>query len=298
MLARIGFIVHNAQDGYALAPDHARFLQGLGFAFHTVTLKNVRPPAKTLSLSAEAVVDATASGQKATLDDAVQEAKEKSGLALPLSQKPVAIVFGPENGAVSERLVYEAAKEANAKSYTRLFVIGFKIEPNARLLVEKSAEAIGIPATYVEITMDVMMGDLLKNMRSSQIFSVCGLPDVKLRKSKKANGTQLYEVELLGMDVFDPVTMEPIHRAGDDVPAWFLDTDYNGLCFHVSQAFFPRTSAWENLKKSLKGEYEDSVWEHLAGTVSEPFEGNGNKQIAVKVIDDRGNELLVVKPLK
>jgi adenine-specific DNA-methyltransferase len=262
---------------------------------NTVTLKNVRPPAKTLSLSAEAVVDATAPGQKATLDDAVQEAKEKSGMSLPLSQKPVAIVFGPENGAVSEKLVYEAAKEANAKSYTRLFVIGFKIEPNARLLVEKSAEAIGIPATYVEITMDVMMGDLLKNMRSSQIFSVCGLPDVKLRKSKKSNGTQLYEVELLGLDVFDPITMEPIHRSGDDVPAWFLDTDYNGLCFHVSQAFFPRTSAWENLKKSLKGEYEDSVWEHLAGTVSEPFEGNGNKQIAVKVIDDRGNELLVVK---
>jgi adenine-specific DNA-methyltransferase len=264
---------------------------------NAVTLRNVRPPAKTLSLSAEALVDATAPGQKATLDDAVQEAREKSGLALPLSQKPVAIVFGPENGAVSEKLVYEAAKEANAKGYTRLFVIGFKIEPNARLLVEKSAEAIGIPATYVEITMDVMMGDLLKNMRSSQIFSVCGLPDVKLRKSKKSNGTQLYEVELLGLDVFDPITMEPIHRSGDDVPAWFLDTDYNSLCFHVSQAFFPRTSAWENLKKSLKGEYEDSVWEHLAGTVSEPFEGNGNKQIAVKVIDDRGNELLVVKSI-
>src|SRR3972149_8431701 len=27
-----------------------------------------------------------------------------------------------------------------------------------------------------------MMGDLLKNMRSSQIFSVCGLPEIKLTK--------------------------------------------------------------------------------------------------------------------
>jgi hypothetical protein len=33
----------------------------------------------------------------------------------------VAIVFGPENAAVSEGLVYEAAKDANAKSYARLF---------------------------------------------------------------------------------------------------------------------------------------------------------------------------------
>ncbi len=56
----------------------------------TVMLKNIRPPARTLSLSAEALV---ANGQ----------------------DKPV---FGPENGAVSEKLVYEAAREAHAKNYT------------------------------------------------------------------------------------------------------------------------------------------------------------------------------------
>jgi adenine-specific DNA-methyltransferase len=28
------------------------------------------------------------------------------------------------------------------------------------------------------------MGDLLKNMRSSQIFSVCGLPEIDVRKQK------------------------------------------------------------------------------------------------------------------
>jgi adenine-specific DNA-methyltransferase len=267
----------------------------------TVKLKNVRPPAKTLSLSAEAMVDATALGNGATLADAVQEAKEKNGTALPLSQKPVAIVFGPENGAVSEKLVYEAAREAHAKSYARLFVIGFAIQPHARELVDKCAEVVGIPAAYIQATPDIMMGDLLKNMRSSQIFSVCGLPEIALRKVKpkekvKTNG-QMYEVELLGLDVFDPVTMENYHRKGEDVPAWFLDTDYNGLCFHVSQAFFPRTGAWENLKKALKGEYEDTVWDHLAGTVSEPFCEGLHKTIAVKVIDDRGNELLVVKPL-
>jgi adenine-specific DNA-methyltransferase len=142
----------------------------------TVTLRNVRPPAKTLSLSAEAFVDATAPGQAPTLADAVQESIEKSGHALPFSQKPVAFVFGPENGAVSEKLVYEAAREAHAKSYTHLYVIGFAIQPNARRLVDQSADVVGIPATYVQATPDLLMGDLLKNMRSSQIFSVCGLP--------------------------------------------------------------------------------------------------------------------------
>ncbi len=249
----------------------------------TVELKGIRKPAKTLSLSAEALVT--------------------NG-----NDKPVAILFGPENGAISEKLVYEAAREAHAKNYSHLFVIGFAIQPGARNLIDNCEAAVGVPATYVQATPDLLMGDLLKNMRSSQIFSVCGLPEVGLRKlpkgtpslmpsPAKGGGNALYEVELLGLDVFDPVTMEVEHRGGDDVPAWFLDTNYNGLCFHVSQAFFPRTSAWDNLKRALKSTHEESVWDHLAGTISAPFEAGEQGQIAVKVIDDRGNELLVVKPL-
>jgi adenine-specific DNA-methyltransferase len=247
----------------------------------TVQLKNIRPPAKTLSLSGEAIV---ANGQ----------------------DRPVAIVFGPENGAVSEKLVYEAAREAHAKNYTHLYVIGFAIQPNARALVEKCNEVMGVSGTYVQATPDLMMGDLLKNMRSSQIFSVCGLPEVKLSKVKDpkvktsyaVRGNKQYQVELLGLDVFDPISMEVNHQSGNDVPAWFLDTNYNGLCFHVSQAFFPRTGVWENLKKALRGDYEETVWDHLAGTVSAPFPPGEHGQIAVKVIDQRGNELLVVKSLK
>lgn len=235
----------------------------------SVTLKGVRPPAKSLSLSAEATVE---SGQ---------------------TNLPVAVVFGPENGAVSEKLVYEAAREAHAKNYRHLYVIGFAVEAKARQLVENCEEVTGLPATYVQATPDLLMGDLLKNMRSSQIFSVCGLPEIVLRRRQK-DGQPVYEVELLGLDVFDPITMENEHLGGDDVPAWFLDTDYNGLVFHVGQAFFPRTAAWDSLKRALKGEYEDSVWEHLAGSVSAPFEAEAQGQVAVKVIDDRGNELLVV----
>jgi adenine-specific DNA-methyltransferase len=246
-----------------------------------VQLKNIRPPAKSLSVSAEAIL---ANGE----------------------DKPVAIVFGPENGAVSEKLVYEAAREAHAKNYTHLYVIGFAIQPNARDLIEKSADVMGVPATYVQATPDLMMGDLLKNMRSSQIFSVCGLPEINLTKvqspkakvSYKDKSETQYQVELLGLDVFDPISMAVDHQSGNDVPAWFLDTDYNGLCFHVTQAFFPKTGAWENLKKALKAGYEETVWDHLAGTVSAPFVAGEHGQVAVKVIDQRGNELLVVKSLK
>ena len=351
----------------------------------TVSLARVRRPARTLSLSAEAVIEGEggqsvgettgqAAGQsvgQTTGQAAGQSAGETTGQAVGQSAgeqsaggQTAAIVFGPENGAVSETLVFEAAREAYAKGYAHLYVIGFAVQPNARRLIEDCERAIGAPATYVQASMDLVMGDLLKNLRSSQIFSVCGLPDVRIRRAGArvsaaprtagVAGTQAaatkgepeaaaeqgapaeaaapggmaapgeagtpaatvgsgappatatagaptaersYQVELLGLDVFDPVAMDSDHREGHDVPAWFLDTDYNGFCFHVCQAFFPRTSAWEGLKRSLRGKFEDSVWAHLSGTVSAPFQAGDHGQIAVKVVDDRGNELMVVKSL-
>jgi adenine-specific DNA-methyltransferase len=238
-----------------------------------ISLANVRLPAQSLTLSAEAQLEP--------------------------DLQPVAIVFGPENGAISERLVFEAAREAHMKHFDQLLVIGFAIEPNARALVDKIEPQVGIPATYIQATPDLVMGDLLKTMRSSQLFSVAGLPDITIRKvdPEEPGAPQRYEAELLGLDTFDPTTFAAMHSNGNDVPAWFLDTAWNGLSFHVSQAFFPRTSAWDNLRKALKTEFEESVWEHLSGTVSAPFSEGGTREIAVKVIDDRGNELLVVKSL-
>lgn len=186
-------------------------------------LRNVRPPAKSLSLSAEAVVEGNGGGGPIGFGEGLQAADERNLGTLPFSQRPVALVFGPENGAISETLVFKAAREAHGKNYTHLYVIGFAIQPNARRLIEECESAIGIPATYVQAIPDLilMMGDLLKTMRSSQIFSVCGMPDVRLEKLSPERAGQMprYRVSLLGLDSFDPVTMEPSHLKGDDSPA-------------------------------------------------------------------------------
>ena len=213
--------------------------------------------------------------------------------------KPVAFVFGPENGAVSEKLVYEAAREAHAKSYTHLYVIGFAIQPNARTLVDKCADVMGVPG-------DLRAGHAgPDDGRPAEEHAV--EPDLQRVRPAGDRGPHASRAKDGQSDTRSSCSASTCstrsrwnvtHRSGDDVPAWLLDTDYNGLCFHVSQAFFPRTGAWDDLKKALKGEYEESVWDHLAGTTSAPFEAGEHKQIAVKVIDDRGNELLVVKKLE
>jgi adenine-specific DNA-methyltransferase len=270
----------------------------------TLKLASIREPAQALTLSAEAMALAE------TLNDELTATGIANG-ELPLTGgdaggKPVAILFGPENGALTESIVRSAHDEASMKSrgYAHLYVIGFAIEPRAREYLEHAAK-LGVPATYVQATPDVLMGDLLKNMRSSQIFSVCGLPDVTVKRvpapddaAPAAKDWPYFQVTLNGLDVFDPASQEVDHRTGFDVPAWLLDTDYNDMVFHVNQAFFPRTSAWDNLKRSLKADFDESVWAHLSGDTSAPFTLGRHGKIAVKVIDDRGNELMVVREVK
>ena len=224
-----------------------------------------------------------------TVDTEYLHAEAKEG------EKRVAIVFGPADGAISASLVFEAAREGYYLKYERQYFFGFAIEPGARALIEDERK-LRIPAAYVAVTPDVAMSDLLKTTRASEIFSVTGLPDVAVRKAKKRGpeGRTLYEVELKGLDLFDPQSMNTKSIGGESVPCWMLDTDYDGMSFYATQVFFPKTSAWDNLQRSLKATFDDSVWQHLAGTVSEPFALGERRRVAVKVIDERGNELMRV----
>ncbi|MCZ8322753.1 MAG: site-specific DNA-methyltransferase [Novosphingobium sp.] len=211
----------------------------------------------------------------------------------------IAVVFGPEDGAISSDVVFEAAREAYFLKFPHLYFFGFAIQAKARELLEDRAK-LRVPCTYVTVTPDVAMSDLLKTSRASEIFSVTGLPDAVARKTGKKNddGANLWEVELRGLDIFNPATMDQEDIPAQNLPAWMLDTDYDGMCFYATQVFFPKTAAWDNLQKSLKAEFDPSVWEHLAGTVSEPFPMGPKRRVAVKVIDERGNELMRVLEVK
>lgn len=214
------------------------------------------------------------------------------GIARNGDQKTIAIAFGPEDGAIGSEYALNASMEAMQQGFQQLFLFGFAIQAKAREMLGK----LKIPTTYVSVAPDVAMSDLLKTTKSSEIFSITGLPDVTLEKAGKAeDGTLQYRLVIKGLDIFRPDTMETEEVSAENLPCWMLDTDYNGMAFYATQVFFPKTSAWDNLQKSLKGQFEDSIWSHLAGTISEPFCLGEKRRIAVKVIDERGNELMVVK---
>ena len=53
--------------------------------------------------------------------------------------------------------------------------------------------------------------------------------------------------------------------------AWFLDSDFDGRCFCITQAFFPDQNAWEKIAKALGSSADPEAFAALKGTVSLPF---------------------------
>jgi len=205
----------------------------------------------------------------------------------------VALSFGPQYGPVTAFQVQEAIPTARMNAYDVLIFAGFSFDPEAQALIQKAPVA-GLQVHLANIAPDVLVGDLLKTTRASQIFTVYGQPDLHVELQK--DGT--YIVELRGVDIYDPVTGEVHHARGGDVAAWFLDTDYDGMTFHICQAFFPGDGkAWAKLQRALKAYIAPEAFAQMRGTISFPFQPSGHKRIAVKVIDFRGNEVLRIVPI-
>ncbi len=202
----------------------------------------------------------------------------------------VAISFGPQHGPVIAHQVQEAIPTAKMNGYQILIFAGFAFDPEAQALIQKVPVA-GLQVHFAHIAPDVLVGDLLKTTRASQIFTVFGQPDVRVQK--QTDGT--YVVELRGVDIYDPLTGEVHSTPGEKVAAWFLDTDYDGKTFHICQAFFPGDpGAWEKLQRALRAQIDPEAFEKMRGTVSFPFQPGKHRRIAVKVIDFRGNEVVRV----
>ncbi|NLG85200.1 MAG: site-specific DNA-methyltransferase, partial [Firmicutes bacterium] len=208
----------------------------------------------------------------------------------------VAVSFGPQHGPVTAFQVQEAVPTAKMNGYQVLVFAGFSFDPEAQALIQK-APVQGLQVHFANISPDVLVGDLLKTTRASQIFTAFGQPDVSLTPcpSPEGRGEKTYVVELRGVDIYDPLTGEVYSTRGEDVAAWFLDTDYDGKTFHICQAFFPGDpDAWENLQRVLKAQIDPETFEQMRGTKSFPFKPGEHRRIAVKVIDFRGNEVVRV----
>jgi adenine-specific DNA-methyltransferase len=137
---------------------------------------------------------------------------------------------------------------------------------------------------------DLAMGDeLLKKTGTGNLFMVFGEPDVAIERTDDGQ----VEVEIRGVDVYDPTTGQVRSSSVDDVACWFIDTNYNGESFFVRHAYFTGAEdPYRSLKRALKADIDEGAWESLYRTRSRPFAVPATRRIAVKVINHYGDEVL------
>ena len=131
---------------------------------------------------------------------------------------------------------------------------------------------------------DLLIGSLLKNTTSSQTFRLYASPDVAISQ----NGDD-FVATVEGIDSYDAATGEITSFGQSGIQAWFLDDNYDGLVFRVSQAFFPVTNAWEKLQKTLRGTVDVELLDQLHSWQSLPFEAGDQGKIAIRVVTNDGN---------
>lgn len=212
----------------------------------------------------------------------------------------VGISFGPRSGAVTMAQVENALYEARARLLDAVIFCGFAFEPEAQAYISDENRGGRVKTFMAHIRPDVVLTDargesLLKTRQDSQVFAVFGEPEVELLGP---DGDGAYRVEMRGVDVYDPLT-GLVHSANvGQVAAWFLDSDYDRRAFCICQAFFPNVDAWEKIGRALKGKLDEERLSALRGSVSLPFKPGRHQRVAVKVIDQRGNEVMRVLSLE
>ncbi len=206
----------------------------------------------------------------------------------------IAIAFGPQYGPLTARTMEDLMRRVG-RSFSQLVVAAFNFDPETVEVIEDEAShpRLTIHKAFIRPDINPGMDGLLKDSPRSQLFTVFGKPEVEVHSAP--NGE--WQLELLGVDIYDPLTGDIRPTKADKVAAWFLDSDYDGRCFCITQAFFPDQDAWEKIAKALKTQADHYAFAAYKGTKSVAFKAGPHGRVAIKVIDPRGNEVMVVKKL-
>ncbi|BAM02326.1 site-specific DNA-methyltransferase [Phycisphaera mikurensis] len=208
----------------------------------------------------------------------------------------LAVLIGPEFGALRQNDLTVAAVEAAESGFDGLLACGFAYEANTSDLTRVGR----IDVIKARMNADLHMADL-KNTGAGNLFVVFGEPDIEVLPPEDApDGADpadydAIRVRVRGVDVFDPKTGKVRSDSADGIACWFVDTDYNQESFFVRQAYFLGAGdPYKSLKTTLKAEIDRDAWETLNSDVSRAFPKPEGGRIAVKVINHLGDEALKV----
>ena len=214
------------------------------------------------------------------------------------TRKRAIICFGSEYAPLEQRQVEEALKEAKQFRPDIVIFCAFQFDPEAG----KDVDELDLKWTKVlkvQMNSDLLTHDLKKKTKGESFWLV-GQPDIKIRKITKGEHKGKWTVSIQGFDYYNTKTNNLEKGGKDKIAMWMLDTNYDERSLYPRQVFFPLSGnrdGWERLKKSLKSEIDEELIDKFKGTESIPFKAENYKKIAVKIIDDRGIESLIIRSL-
>lgn len=92
--------------------------------------------------------------------------------------------------------------------------------------------------------------------RGGESVQVIGKPDIMITKLPDKQ----VQVEIKGLDIYDPTTGVIHSSSMDDIACWFIDSAYNEESFFVRQAYFTgAVKSYEKVQKALRAEINDAA---------------------------------------
>ena len=202
-------------------------------------------------------------------------------------EKRAGIFVGPEFGTVTRPDLVDAAKEAGDAGFDVVIACAFNYDAHATEFTRLGA----VPVLKARMNADLHMATDLKTTGKGNLFVVFGEPDIEVRPV----GNDQLEVEIRGIDVFDPSTGEVRADDPDGIALWMIDTEYDGESFFVRHAYFlGANDPYKSLRTTLKAEIDEDAWASLNSAVSRPFPKPSTGRIAVKAINHLGDEVMKV----
>jgi adenine-specific DNA-methyltransferase len=207
------------------------------------------------------------------------------------------ISFGPKFNSLDQRqieLVVEEVMNYEVKPDLIIFAF-FYIDPEA----SKDIDHIEIPGVKIlraQMNLDLITQDLKKKKSSNQSYWLIGSPDIEIIETS----TNERQVKVLGFDYYDPIKGSITSGSIKDISLWMLDTDYNEKSLYPDQVFLvdnDKARNWDKLKKLLKDQVNEVELKKLYSDTSKKFTLGKNKKIAVKIVDSRGIESLIVRSI-
>lgn len=211
------------------------------------------------------------------------------------THKNAYVCFGPDYAPMEQTQIENAVFELRELLDEECVLIfcAFHFDPEASKDIDHLSHE-KITFLKSQMSVDLLTEDLRKKRSSNQSFWLIGQPDVEINKEGKQ-----YKVEIRGFDYYNPSKGQIESKGIDGIALWMIDTNYDERSVCPDQFFFPieDKNDWTKLKRTLKEEIDIDKIDFYRGSVSEPFDAGNHKKIAVKIVDNRGIESLIVKEL-